>query len=257
MRFDGKAAVVTGGGSGIGKATALGYAQRGGSVAILDFDHAAADLVADEVRGLGGQAVAIHVNVGERLELEAAIAEAHDLLGRVDFLHNNAYAHPKGFQRVVTGEIPPEHWDHAIAVGLNAVFWGTRAVVPIMVAQGGGAIVNTSSIGGVLAAPTGAAYGTIKAALIQFTKIVALEYAKQNIRCNAIAPGLVDTPLVANADDARRHDLLRAVPLGRPAATEEIANAILFLASDLASFVTGECLVVDGGQTVQLRTPVG
>ncbi|MDP3750015.1 MAG: SDR family NAD(P)-dependent oxidoreductase [Phenylobacterium sp.] len=255
MRFDNKVAVITGGASGIGKATALGYAQRGGSVAILDFDTAAAEATAAEVRNLGGRAAAIHVNVGDRLQLEGAIAAAQAELGRIDFLHNNAYAHPKGFERVPVGEIPPEHWDHAIAVGLSAVFWGTRAVLPIMSGQGGGTIVNTSSIGGVLAAPTGAAYGTIKAGLIHFTRIVALEYAKQNIRCNAIAPGLVDTPLVANADPARKADMLRAVPLGRAAKTEEIANAILFLASDLASFVTGECLMVDGGQTVQLRTP--
>lgn len=255
MRFDGKVAAITGSGSGIGKATALGYAARGGSVAILDFDGQAAETVAGEVRALGGNALAIQVDVGDRAALEAAIARVPIELGRLDFLHNNAYAHPKGFERVPVGQIPPEHWDHAITVGLNAVFWGTRAALPIMVVQGGGAIVNTSSIGGVLAAPTGAAYGTVKAGLIQFTKIVALEYAKQNIRCNAIAPGLVDTPLIANADPARKADMLRAVPLGRAAKTDEIANAILFLASDLASFVTGECLMADGGQTCQLRTP--
>ncbi|WP_337185632.1 SDR family NAD(P)-dependent oxidoreductase [Phenylobacterium sp.] len=255
MRFDGKVAVITGGGSGIGLATALGYAERGGFVAILDFNGEAAETAAAKVRDFGGRGLAIRVDVGDQAALEAAIGRAATELGRIDFLHNNAYAHPAGFARVPTAEIPLEHWQHAVTVGLNAVFWGTRAALPVMAAQGGGAIVNTSSIGGVGAAPNGAAYGTMKAGLINFTRIVAIEYAQANIRCNVIAPGLVETPLTASGDEARRREMLRAVPLGRAARPEELANAILFLASDLASFITGAVLLADGGQTVQLRTP--
>jgi meso-butanediol dehydrogenase/(S,S)-butanediol dehydrogenase/diacetyl reductase len=255
MRFDDKVAVITGGGSGIGRATAIGYAERGGSVAVLDYNDAAAAEVVAEVEAAGGHGLAIHVDVRERAQVEAAVTEAHRGLGRIDLLHNNAFSAPPGFSPQRIGDYPLEHWEDTINVALNAVFWATRTVLPLMVAQEGGVIVNTSSIAGLRGNQGNGAYATAKAGVLNFTRVVALEYAKFNIRCNAITPGVIDTPLLRKQDDARLNALLSSVPMGRPGLPQEIANAALFLASDMASFITGEVLVVDGGQTCQTGLP--
>jgi meso-butanediol dehydrogenase/(S,S)-butanediol dehydrogenase/diacetyl reductase len=255
MRFDGKVATITGGASGIGRATALGFAERGGAVAILDYNDDAAAAVVAEIEAAGGRAQAIHVDVRDRSQVEAAIKEAARVMGRIDLLHNNAFSAAPGFSPKRIGEYGLEHWEDTIGVALNAVFWATRTALPIMVEQGGAAIVNTSSIAGIRGNQGNGAYATAKAGVLNFTRVVALEYAAFNIRCNAVTPGVIDTPLLRKQDDARLSALLGSVPMGRPGQPEEIANAVLFLASDLASFITGAVLVVDGGQTCQTGLP--
>jgi len=255
MRFDGRVAVITGAASGIGRATALGYAKHGGAVAVLDYNDDGAAQVVSEIESEGGRALAVHVDVRDRRQVEDAVARAAKDLGRIDLLHNNAFSQPAGFSPMRLGDLPVEHWEDTIGVALNAVFWATRAALPTMVGQGSGAIVNTSSIAGLRGNQGNGAYATAKAGLLNFTRVIALEYAYAGIRCNAITPGVIDTPLVRAMDPARLDALLKSVPLGRPGRPEEIANMALFLASDLASFITGGTFVVDGGQTCQTGLP--
>jgi NAD(P)-dependent dehydrogenase (short-subunit alcohol dehydrogenase family) len=255
MNFEGKVAVITGAASGIGRATALGYAARGGAVVVLDYNDAAAAGVVSEIEAAGGRAAAVHVDVRSRAEVENAVDAAAARFGRIDLLHNNAFSQPAGFAPKRLGDLPVEQWEDTITVALSAVFWATRAALPTMVTQGGGAIVNTSSIAGLRGNQGNGAYATAKAGLLNFTRVIALEYAYAGIRANAITPGVIDTPLLQALDPQRREALLGSVPLGRPGRPEEIANMALFLASDLASFITGGVFVVDGGQTCQTGLP--
>jgi meso-butanediol dehydrogenase / (S,S)-butanediol dehydrogenase / diacetyl reductase len=257
MRFDGKAGVVTGSGSGIGRATAIGFAQRGGAVVVADFNEETANKVAAEITAAGGKAVAIAADVSKPADIVAAINLARSKFGRLDFLHNNAFAMPPGWRPTRTGEIRDENWDHTLSVGLTACFRGMKAAVPAMREQKSGAIVNTASISGIQADYGVAAYNTIKAGLINLTRAFALEYGPMGIRANCVCPGVIDTPLLGGAgrDPEMRKRIESRIPLGRMGRPEDIANVVLFLASDLAGFVTGAAYVVDGGQTAHTGIP--
>ncbi len=257
MRFDGKVGVVTGGASGIGRATAMGFAQRGGTVVIADFHEAAANKVVAEITAAGGKAAAIRTDVSKAADIQAAVGLAKSKFGRLDFIHNNAFAMPPGWSPARTGDTADEYWEHTLNVGLTACFRGMKAAIPIMREQKSGSIVNTASISGLHADYGIAAYNTVKAALINLTRAVALEYGPIGIRANCICPGVIDTPLLGAAADnpETRRRLESRIPLGRLGRPEDIANVVLFLASDLAAFVSGAAYVADGGQTAHTGIP--
>lgn len=260
MRFDGKVGLITGAGSGIGRATAIGLAQRGGKVVVADVNGEKADAVAAEIVALGGTAIAVVADMANPADIDAMVTRAVEQFGRLDVLHNNAFGVPPTLQRNRTArfaDIDQAVWDYTIQVGLTAVMQATRRVLPIMQRQGGGAIVNTASISGLFADYGIAAYNAMKAGVVNLTRVVAIEYARDGIRCNCVCPGAIDTPLLrrtlsipgfAAATDA-------AIPMGRLGQPAEMAAVVLFLASDLASYVTGAAFVADGGLTAKTGIP--
>ena len=261
MRFDGKIGLVTGGASGIGRATAIGFAQRGGIVAVADVNVDAANAVAAEIAKEGGTALAVAADMTKPDQIDAMIAGTLDACGRIDFLHNNAFGVPASLQKgrmARIAEIDDEVWNYTLQVGLTAVMQATRRVLPVMQKQGGGTIVNTASISGLFGDYGIAAYNAMKAGVVNFTRVVAMEYAGDNIRCNCICPGAIDTPLLQRSLTTIQgfaDATVAAIPMGRLGTPEEMANVALFLASDLASYVTGAAFVADGGLTAKTGIP--
>jgi len=250
MNFAGKVGVITGAGSGIGAAVATGFAQRGGKVVVTDYDLASAERVVNSIQATGGQAVALQVDVKKQQDIDRMIHTAADQFGRLDFLHNNAYSF--GYPPAGAWGISDEAWEHHLTVGLTSCFRAIRAAIPVMKRQGGGAIVNTASISGLFADVGSAGYNAVKGGLINFTRTVACEAGQFGIRANCVCPGVIATGATGpslDVDDIR-NAAIKQIPLGRVGKPEEIANVVLFLASDLASFVTGAAYVVDGGQTL-------
>lgn len=261
MRFDGKVGLITGAGSGIGRATALGFAARGGAVAVVDINGEHAHAVAAEITSTGGRAIAIVADVTRPTDIDLMVSRTLDAFGRLDFLHNNAFGMPAAQTSTQvaarTADVLEEVWSHMLDVGLTAVFRAMKRAIPVMRAQGGGAIVNTASISGLRADYGIAAYNAAKAGVINLTRAVAIEYAPYGIRANCVCPGAIDTPLIAPAlaQPGFAETIQKAIPLGRLGRPEEIAHVVLFLASDLASFVTGTAVVADGGQTAKTGSP--
>jgi meso-butanediol dehydrogenase/(S,S)-butanediol dehydrogenase/diacetyl reductase len=260
MRFDGKAGLITGAGSGIGRATALGFAARGGAIAVVDLNADNAKKVVSEIESAGGKAIAIAADVTRPEDIDMMISRAANSFGRLDFLHNNAFGVPATLagSRAASpiAQTDDALWDYTINVGLTAVFRAIKRVIPVMRTQGGGAIVNTASISGQRADYGIVAYNAAKAAVINLTRVTAIENAPHGIRCNCICPGAIDTPLLgAAAAPEMLQQFRRIIPMGRLGRPEEMANAALFLASDLASFITGAALVADGGQTAKTGSP--
>ena len=260
MRFDGKVCLVTGAGSGIGRATAIGFAQRGGMVVVSDVNGSSADSVMAEISSSGGTATTIVADMAQPADVEAMIAGAVKAFGRLDVLHNNAFGVPaelRDRRMARVADTDQAVWDYTIQVGLTAVMQATRAALPIMREQGGGAIVNTASISGLFADYGIAAYNVMKAGVINLTRGTAIEYARWGIRCNCICPGAIDTPLLQRsfAIPGFAEATRAAIPMGRLGRPDEMANVVLFLASDLASYVTGAAFVADGGLTAQTGIP--
>src|SRR5829696_8224168 len=239
LGFHGRAVFVTGAGAGIGRATAMAFAELGAAVAVTDVDAAAAQAVTEEIAHGGGAA--------SESQVDAAVAQALQRFGRIDVLVNNAGIGA----RVATVDMPSERWQRVLDVGLNGAFHCARAVGRHMVARRAGAVVNVASImgltgGGLYPNP---AYHAVKGALVNLTRALALEWAPHGIRVNAVAPAFVRTRLVEPlmADAAMAKALIDATPLGRLVEAEEVAAAIVFLASDAAAMITGHTLPVDGG----------
>jgi meso-butanediol dehydrogenase / (S,S)-butanediol dehydrogenase / diacetyl reductase len=255
MRFEGKVGIVTGAASGIGRATAIGFAARGGTVIVADHSERGAKAVAAEIAGAGGKAEPIKIDVTREADIQGAVALARKQFGRLDFIHNNAYAFGKGWEPALAGDFKDEFWDHAINIGLTAVFRGTRAALAVMREQGSGSIVNTASISGLFADYKNSAYNAVKAGVINFTRAVAQEYGPMGIRANCVCPGVIATPpvLQLSAAPERKQRFEQKVPLRRMGRPEELANVVLFLASDLSSYVTGAAYVCDGGLTLSSR----
>ena len=244
-RLEGKVALITGAGSGIGRASAVRFAAEGAQVAVVDLK--GADEVAAAIDAAGGEALALTTDVADE-EAVAAMAEvAVDRFGRVDVLMNNA-----GILEdfLPAADTPTPVWDRVLGVNLFAQFFTARALLPQMVERGDGAIINVASTAGLNGGNGGAAYTTSKHAIIGFTRQLCFDYARQGIRCNVICPGAVETGMTKEifaSPDAAVMAAVESAPIGRWAQPEELANAALFLASDEASFVNGAVYVVDGG----------
>ncbi|PHP66775.1 short-chain dehydrogenase [Zhengella mangrovi] len=248
QEFFGKAAFLTGAGSGIGARIALLLAQRGASVAVTDVNEDAARAVAQTIQADGGKAIALALDVTSTVAASEAVAATIEAFGGLDFAVNNAGVTTP---RIATADIPDDEWQRQVSINLTGVFNCMKAEIPAMLARGGGSIVNTSSILGVLAVEHRAGYAAAKHGVIGLTKTAALDYAEQNIRVNAIAPGYVDTPILADRNPEQRAEIASRHPLNRMARPSEIAESAIFLLSDKASFITGTVLGVDGGYTAR------
>jgi NAD(P)-dependent dehydrogenase (short-subunit alcohol dehydrogenase family) len=257
MRLKDRVAIVTGGGSGIGKATALLFAAEGAKVVVVDMDAMGGEQVVSEIGENGGDAFFVGADLTRELEVKRTVEEAVQHFGALHILFNNAGTSGHGRDREIEN-LAQEDWDHVMAINLTGVYLCSKYAVPEIKRNGGGAIVSTASMAGLIALPTHA-YVASKAGVIQLTRSMAQEFGKDGIRVNAVAPGYIDTPMLRHAregvpaaeSDARMTDFGEQTPMGRVGRPEEIAGAVLFLASEEASFVTGHTLVVDGGYTIQ------
>lgn len=249
MKLAGKSAIVTGGAGGIGSATARRFAEEGAQVAILDLDQAKAEALAAEINQAGGKAIALGLDVSDEAQVIAAVHQVLDSFGRIDVLFNNA-----GIARRTTAvETKVEDWDLSFAVNVKSIFLMSKHTIPHMEAQGGGSIINTGSGWGLKGGAKALPYCATKGAVVNMTRAMAIDHGAANIRVNSVNPGDTDTGMLreeakqigwtenAFLEDAKDRPLKR---MGQPS---EIAAAVLFLASDEASFVTGAALVVDGG----------
>ena len=247
MRYAGRSVLITGGGRGIGRATALRLAREGAAVAVLDRDAAAAEAVAAEIRAGGGRGAALIADVADPAACDQAVPDAEAAIGPLDVLVNNAaFA-----DRPDVATTDADAWDREFAVTLRAAFLMTKAVLDGMAARGRGVIVSVASVNGHLALGN-PAYSAAKAGLLSFTRSVAVEYGPRGVRAVTVSPGTVRTEAPSWRDRLSRNpgvfeDLARWYPLGRVGQPEDIAAAIAFLASDDASFITGTDLAVDGG----------
>ncbi len=250
-RMQGKVAFVTGAGTGIGAATALRLAQEGATVVICGRRQAPLDEVVAQIKAAGGKAEAVQADVSDEAGFTSAIEAAAQRHGRLDVLVNNAMAYSWGsIEDTSTAD-----WHSNFSTSVDGTFWGTRAAMKLM-KEGGGSIINVSSICGLLGTAQMSGYSAAKAAIINFSRAAAAEGAAQGIRVNVVIPAVVETPATAGmlSDDASRQNTEKLIPMGRVGQPQELANAILFLASDEASYITGAALPVDGGRSAVLVT---
>lgn len=251
--LDGKTALVTGGGSGIGRAASVAYANEGARVVVADVNVEGGEETVQQIKEAGGEAILVHADVSRPEDTEAMVAQAVEAFGSLDCAFNNAGI-SGGRDRLLTADYLEDDWDRVISINLKGVWLCMKAEIPQMLKQGGGAIVNTASIAGLTGLQGTVAYVAAKHGVTGLTKATALEYANAGIRVNAVCPGYIHTPLVQGVFDnnegfeervASRH------PLGRLGEPSEIAQAVVWLSSDAASFVTGHNMPVDGGYMAQ------
>jgi NAD(P)-dependent dehydrogenase (short-subunit alcohol dehydrogenase family) len=252
-RLDHKVCVVTGAGSGIGRAIAQRLAEENAQVLCVDLNLETAIATAEDIQQAGGVASAVGADVSNPEQVDRFINRCVEQYGKIDVLVNNAGVNIPG----VLHEVSDETIDRTLNVNVKGCIYGCRAAIPHMLRQGGGSIINMSSVNGLVSEPFLAVYSASKGAIVMLTKGVALDYAKQKIRCNAICPGWVNTPInYAHAEMMGGLDKIYATidsfqPIGRPGEPREIAHLALFLASDEASFLTGSIITADGGMTAQ------
>jgi len=249
--FDGKVAIVTGAANGIGQATAAAFASRGASVLLADIDVERGEAVVTRITDDGGTASFVRADVSNAADVKAMVDAAVERYGRLDYAHNNAGIVGGGATVV---DMPEETWNQGIGVMLTGVFLCLKYEIPAILEQSGGGLGNTSSGAGIIGFPTMANYVAAKHGVIGLTKTAALEYATSGIRINAVCPGTARSKMVDDwigGDPAKEAEVAALHPIGRIAEAEEIANAVLWLCSDAASFMIGHAMVVDGGYTIQ------
>jgi NAD(P)-dependent dehydrogenase (short-subunit alcohol dehydrogenase family) len=246
--FEGKTALVTGGGSGLGEAISKDLAENGVNVVVVDLNLDAATRVADEITAAGGTAVPFQGNTAVAEDSKKAVDFAVETYGALNYAVNNAGI---GGANAPVGEVDLADWDRVIAINLNGVLYGMRYQIPAILSSGAseGAIVNMASIHGTVAAPGNAAYTAAKHGVVGLTKNAAAEYGSQGLRINAVGPGYIETPLLKNLPEEAYNALQAKHPLGRLGQPGEVANLTTFLLSDQASFMTGSYVLVDGGYT--------
>ena len=248
--FTGKVAFVTGAGSGIGRATALAFGRQGASVVVADRSEESNQQTARMIEELGARSLDVRCDVTRAEDVKAALPKAVEAFGRLDFAFNNA-----GVEQPLkpAADLIEEEWDRIVEIDLRGVFLCMKHEIPLILKQGGGAIVNTSSGAGVKGIAGQAAYCAAKFGIVGLTKAAALDYAALNLRINAVCPGIIETPMMdrfSGGTPEGRERVIAQEPIGRMGRPEEIAAAVVWLCSEAAAFVVGHALVVDGGQTV-------
>lgn len=241
-------ALVTGAGSGIGQATVERFAEEGANVLVVDIDEDAGEDTVSRIENTGGTAAFAKADVSDSAAVERMIERAIEEYGRLDIAVNNVAA---GTTPGPVTNITEEEWDRVTDISQKGVWLGLKHEVPAILDAGGGAIVNVSSEAGIQGSPGRTPYSASKHGVVGLTRSVALEFASKNLRVNAVAPTIVDTPALRTMSEEEQEEVIASVPMGRAAAPEEVADAILWLCSDNASFITGHTLPVDGGKYQQ------
>jgi NAD(P)-dependent dehydrogenase (short-subunit alcohol dehydrogenase family) len=256
MRLDGKVALITGGASGMGMVASKLFAAEGAKVMLTDVADEAGEATAAEIRTAGGEAAYIHADVSKEADSEMMVRTAVETFGGLHVLYNNAGVMPNDDGSVHTNT--EAVWDLVLKINVKGVAFGCKYGIPAMIESGGGSVINVASFVAWMGAATSqTAYTSSKGAVLAMTREIAVEYARNGVRCNALCPGPIDTPLLAEllSDPVRRQRRLVHIPMGRLGRADELAKAALFLASDDSSFMTGASLIVDGGITAAYVTP--
>lgn len=244
----GKVAIVTGAASGIGRATAKMFAQSGARVAVADYDATGGQETVGMIKGDGGDATFIKTDVSKAEDVRSMVSQTVGTYGQLDIIFNNAGVG----ETAKATEASSEHWEKVLSVNLRGVFLGCKYAIPEMIKVGGGSIVNNGSILAEVGFSEATAYSASKHGVVGLTQTIAIDYASQGIRANVVCPGFIRTPMVTrNIGEQEAEQIAALHPLGRMGEPEEVAEAVLFLASDRASFITGTCLFVDGGYTAR------
>ena len=248
--FDGKVALVTGGSSGIGQAACYLYAREGAKVVVSDIDEKQGDETVRAIQGQNGDAIFVRADVSSPEDCQAMVTTTLEAYGRLDIAFNNAGI---GGEANLTADYSVEGWERVIAINLSSVFYCMKYEIPAMLQKGGGVIVNMASILGRVAFQNSPAYVAAKHGVVGLTKTAAVEYAKQGLRINSVGPGFIRTPLISGLEENQqiRDHLISLHPVGRLGESEEVAELVIWLSSEKASFVTGGYYAIDGGYLAQ------